>query len=217
MIDGPTRKLLICNIYTMAIVTFDCDEVLAELVKSILHRHDNTFLGIPLQWHEIADYYLENIPKIKEHNISFATAKSIFDDAILDHETINPVAGMSDIVNALKQQWHELYVITARGDDLQDATVTWIEKHYPHMFSDIIFANHYNDNPRCKWDICTYVWSQLMIEDTIHNAEKVSAQNVPVIVPEKPWNRKYTAMNTLIYKASDPTHIEQILVEKGFL
>lgn len=88
----------------MAIITFDCDEVLAELVRSMLHRHDNTFLGIPLEWHEITDYYLENVPKIKEQNVSFATAKKIFDDAILDHDAINPVLGMPDIVRSLKQQ-----------------------------------------------------------------------------------------------------------------
>ena len=88
----------------MAILTFDCDEVLAELVRSVLHRHDNTFLGIPLEWHEIDDYYLENIAKIRDQNISFDTAKNVFDAAILDHQAINPVAGMQDIVRALKQQ-----------------------------------------------------------------------------------------------------------------
>lgn len=56
-----------------------------------------------------------------------------------------------------------------------------------------------------------------MIEDTIHNAEKVSAQNVPVIMPEKPWNALYVPSSTIIHKASDPGQIEQILVEKGFL
>ena len=88
----------------MAILTFDCDEVLAELVRSVLHRHDNTFLGIPLEWHEIDDYYLENIPKIRDQKISFDTAKNVFDTVILDHQAINPVAGMQDIVRALKQQ-----------------------------------------------------------------------------------------------------------------
>lgn len=201
----------------MAIITFDCDEVLAELVKSMLHRHNNTFLWIPLEWHEINDYYLENVEKIKEHNVSFAAAKQLFDHAILDHAAVNPVAGMQDIVRDLKRQWHELYVVTARADDLQEATVQWIQQHYPNMFSDIIMANHYNENKRCKWDICTYIWSQLMIEDTIHNAEKVSAQNVPVIMPEKPWNALYVPSSTIIHKASDPGQIEQILIEKGFL
>ena len=88
----------------MSIITFDCDEVLAELVRSLLHRHNNTFLGIPLQWHEISDYYLENIPKIKDQNISFDTAKNVFDTAILDHGAINPIVGMQDIVSALKAQ-----------------------------------------------------------------------------------------------------------------
>lgn len=200
----------------MAIITFDCDEVLAELVKSMLHRHNNTFMGIPLERHEIADYYLENIPKIKEHNISFDAAKSIFDDAILDHHAINPVTGMQDIVAALKQQWHQLYVITARGDDLTQATIDWIENHYPKMFNDIILANHYNENHRCKWDICSYLWSQLMIEDTIHNAEKIIGKNIPVIMPEKPWNMHYASAE-LIHKATDHTQIQQILVQKGVL
>lgn len=201
----------------MAIITFDCDEVLAELVRSVLHRHDNTFLWIPLEWHEIVDYYLENIPKIKDQNVSFAMAKKVFDDIILDHATISPALGMQDIVAALKRQWHELYVVTARSDDLQEATTQWIEQHYPTMFSDIIFANHYGENSRCKWDICSYVWSQLMIEDTIHNSEKIIGKNIPVIMPDKPWNTLYIPSSPLIHKASDYKQIEQILVEKGFL
>jgi len=55
-----------------------------------------------------------------------------------------------------------------------------------------------------------------MIEDTIHNAEKISAKNIAVIMPEKPWNMHY-ASSPLIHKATDHTHIQQILVEKGFL
>lgn len=200
----------------MAIITFDCDEVLAELVRSLLHRHNNTFLGVPLERHEIVDYYLENIPKIKEYDISFATAKSVFDEVILDHGAINPIVGMQDIVASLKQQWHQLYVVTARADELQESTIQWIENHYPKMFNDIILANHYNENHRCKWDICEYLWSQLMIEDTIHNAEKIIGKNIPVIMPDKPWNMHYTP-SPLIHKVTDHIQIQQILLEKWFL
>jgi len=200
----------------MAVITFDCDEVLADLIKGILSHHDNRFFGVPLLWDDIVDYYIEHLPQLKEHNISFDQTKQLFDDIIINHQRIQPIEGMPGLVTDLKRQGHELYVITARGDDLQEATIAWIEKHYSNIFSDIILANHYNENPRCKWDLCSYLWSQLMIEDTIHNAEKVSGKNVPVIMPEKPWNMRY-ASSPLIHKATDHAHIQQILVEKGFL
>ncbi len=200
----------------MAIITFDCDEVLAELIKSMLDRHNNTFLWIPLAWDEIVDYYVENIPKIKEQKISFDASKQVFDEVILDHGTISPVAGMDAIVRGLKNQWHELYVITARGDELQEATIQWIETHYPKMFSDIILANHYNENSRCKWDICHYLWSELMFEDTIHNSEKIIAKDIPVIMPNKPWNKGYESGNN-IHKVDRVEQMKEILVKKGFL
>jgi len=49
----------------MAILTFDCDEVLAQLISYLLEHHDNTFLGVPLTWDEIGHYHLENIPKVQ--------------------------------------------------------------------------------------------------------------------------------------------------------
>ena len=55
-----------------------------------------------------------------------------------------------------------------------------------------------------------------MIEDTIHNAEKIIGKNIPVIMPDKPWNTLYTP-SPLIHKATDHIQIQQILVEKGFL
>lgn len=201
----------------MAIITFDCDEVLADLVKAMLERHDNTFFGVPLAWDDIVDYYIEYLPQFQDNKVSFAEAKHLFDETILDHGRVQPVAGMPALVADLKRQWHELYVITARGDELTTATINWIDQHYHGMFNDIILANHYNENKQCKGDLCHYVWSQLMVEDTIHNTEKVIAKNIPVIMPEKPWNKKYIATSDLIHKASDAEQIGQILVEKGFL
>jgi hypothetical protein len=37
----------------MAVITFDCDEVLADLMKGMLRRHDNRFFGIPLVWDDM--------------------------------------------------------------------------------------------------------------------------------------------------------------------
>jgi len=200
----------------MAVITFDCDEVLADLVKAMLKYNDNTFFGVPMVWDDIVDYYIENLPQFAGKNISFDDGKHLFDETILDHKRIQPVEGMTTIVSNLKRQGHELYVITARWDELSDATTQWIEKHYPGMFSDIILANYYNEKKKCKWDICHYLWSELMFEDTIHNSEKVVAKDISVIMPTKPWNKHYMSGNK-IHKVDHVDQMEEILVEKGFL
>jgi uncharacterized HAD superfamily protein len=201
----------------MAVITFDCDEVLADLVKGMLCRHDNRFFGVPLVWDDIVDYYIEHLPQFKEHSISFDQAKQLFDEIIMDHKWVQPVEGMPALVSDLKRQGHELYVITARGDELTDATMTWIQTHYPDMFSDVILANHYNQkNKQCKGDLCHYLGSQIMIEDTMHNTQKVIAKNIPVIMPEKPWNKQY-ANDHRVYKAQDTDHIKELLIGKGLL
>jgi len=202
----------------MAILTFDCDEVLAQLISYLLEHHDNTFLGVPLTWDEIGHYHLENIPKVQATWVSFNEWKKVFDDILLNHSVkkVNPVIWMQDIVSSLKKNGHELYVVTARWDDVNQVTLDRIEKHYPKMFSDVVFANHYNDKIVSKGEICKYLNSQLMFEDTIHNAEKIIGKNIPVIMPDKPWNTLYTP-SPLIHKATDHIQIQQILVEKGFL
>ena len=202
----------------MAVITFDCDEVLADLVKAVLHRNNNSILWVPLQWDDIADYFIENMPQFREKNVSFLEAKALFDAVILDHGHVEPIAGMQSLIGSLKRQGHELYVITARGDELYDATIAWLDSHYSGMFSDIVLTNHYDKaKKQCKGDVCEYLWSQLMVEDTIHNSEKVIAKDIPVVIPHKPWNRDYRPVSDLIHKADDARHIEQILVEKGLL
>lgn len=203
----------------MAIITFDCDEVLAELVTYLLEHHDNTFLGVPLTWDELTHYHLENIPKIKETWINFNEWKKVFEDILINHsvDKVVPVFWMPDIVSSLKRQWHQLYVVTARADDINQVTLDWLEKHYPGMFSDVVFANHYNDRMISKGEICKYLNSKLMFEDTIHNAENVAAENIPVIMPAKPRNADYIDQHQHILKVENLSQMKDILMKKGFL
>lgn len=203
----------------MSIITFDCDEVLAELSRYMLEHHDNTFLWVPLTWDEIVHYHFENIPKIQATGANFHEGKKVFDDILLNHsvEKVVPVIGMQDIVWELKKKGHELYVVTARWDDINQVTLDWIEKHYPGMFSDVVFANHYNDKMVSKGEICRYLDSKLMFEDTIHNAESVAAENIPVIMPAKPWNTDYVDQHQHIIKVASPNEMKQILMRKWFL
>lgn len=203
----------------MAIITFDCDEVLAELVRYLLKHHDNTFLWVPLNRDEIVDYHLENIPKIQELGVHFNEWKEIFDDILINHsvEKVSPVIWMQDIVSWLKKQWHELYIVTARWDEVNQVTLDRTEKYYPGMFSDVVFANHYNDKIVSKGEICKYLNSQLMFEDSIHNAESVAAENIPVIMPAKPWNADYIDQHEHIIKVQSHDEMSVILRDKGFL
>lgn len=53
-----------------------------------------------------------------------------------------------------------------------------------------------------------------MFEDTIHNAESVAAENIPVIMPAKPWNTDYVDQHQYIIKATSPNEMKQILMRK---
>ena len=38
---------------------------------------------------------------------------------------------------------YELHIVTARKEKYAETTRSWIQEHYPHIFTEIHFGNHY--------------------------------------------------------------------------
>jgi len=54
---------------------------------------------------------------------------------------------------------HDLVVVTSRQHVIQDATLEWIDRHYPGLFQEVYFGNHFalEGVSRKKSDICRQV------------------------------------------------------------
>lgn len=52
--------------------------------------------------------------------------------------------------------FHDLVVVTSRQHVIQDATLEWIDQHYPSLFQEVYFGNHFalEGVSRQKSEIC---------------------------------------------------------------
>lgn len=71
---------------------------------------------------------------------------------------IPTIPGASDALLRLRDSC-DLVVVTSRQHIIQEATLEWIDKHYPSIFQEVYFGNHFalEGVSRKKSDICRSV------------------------------------------------------------
>lgn len=92
----------------------------------------------------------------------------------------------AEITKKLKQQGHEIHIITARHEDERKWTTKWLKENginYNKLIMtedklEYILANNIN----------------LMIEDNVNNIQKIS-KVIPVICYDNPWNKEVVGEN----------------------
>ena len=71
-----------------------------------------------------------------------------------DFWNIKPVKWACEMIKKLKNAWHELVVVTWRSSFVAERTKEWVEKYYPNLFSDFLFAETHTDNQKTKAELC---------------------------------------------------------------
>ena len=99
----------------------------------------------------------------------------------------------NEVIDKLKQEGHQIYIITARGSFLshsadvmsieenQQIVLNWLKNHHIN-YDKIIFS------PEDKLDICKENNIDLMIEDKVDNINKIS-KIIPVICFHAGYNK----------------------------
>ena len=179
------------------IIWVDLDEVLAELLDHCLEHHNYQINWKSISREKVLDYYIHNL---KEFEIDLENAIAWFRDWINSDIwkcNIKIVSWAIEWVQKLKEKWYKLKIITARRAELyEDYTNKWIEKYYPNIFEEIIFANHFDEeNTRTKSEICKEHGIEIMIEDNPDYAKELAGNWIKTFLLEKPWN-KWKCVNT---------------------
>ena len=113
------------------------------------------------------------------------------------HHNASPLAGAVEFVKKQKNNGHELFVITARPEEHKEATTNWLTKHFPNLFSDIVFLNHSSGGAtdpkksKKKSEACRDLGIEIFIDDALHNVNDVATATVGIktYLLDKPWNR----------------------------
>lgn len=114
---------------------------------------------------------------------------------------VSPIEGAQEGIRELRKL-DELYIITSRTANIKDKTQTWLDKHFPGLFSEIYFTNVFSNgeyNRLTKRELCKNHHASLLLEDHLDYALDVS-QDIPVILFDKPWNQKLQSPIPNVYK-----------------
>ena len=107
----------------------------------------------------------------------------------------------NEVIKKLKEDGHEIYIITARGSFLSHSAevmsyeenkkivLNWLEKNNI-VYDKIIFS------PEDKLDICVENGIDLMIEDKVENINKISSK-IPVICFNAGYNELCNGKNII--------------------
>ncbi|CAK9143276.1 unnamed protein product [Ilex paraguariensis] len=158
------------------VVAVDVDEVLGSFLSAL-----NKFMADRyLLNHSLSEYHVYEFFKATMYIISGSDNWLNDNDIVLIvtadirvHEFfktsyfrmgIHPIPGAQQALQNLSK-YCSLSVVTSRQNAIKDHTIEWIEKHYPGLFQEIHFGNHFalDGQSRPKSDICRYYAYELLI------------------------------------------------------
>lgn len=167
------------------IIGIDVDEVLADMNDKLnLYHNENYNTNVERSHYKTFDL-------TKTWNCTREEADNRFKEFLESHhfKKITPKEGAEKTINILKNQGHELIIITARGTIIHEETITWLNLHFKNIFSKIHFAKSWNSPGKRKWEICLDEKIEIMIDDGPHIIRDCSKHNIKSIIMDAPWNQ----------------------------
>lgn len=109
-------------------------------------------------------------------------------------------------------------IVTSRQHTLVELTEKWIATHYPGIFSQLHFGNHYGLTgvKRDKSAMCKEVGAALLIDDSLKYARDVSSAGIPVLLFDLeglyPWSKTTDSLQDSVKRVTDWHQVKQHLV-----
>jgi uncharacterized HAD superfamily protein len=128
---------------------------------------------------------------------------------------IIPVIGTAaETIKKLNED-NELIVITARPLIYKEKTMQWLEKHFPNIFSKVIFTNQYSKDHLSKQTtkaaICEMEGIDILVEDFDKYVTECAGVCKKVIVFDQPWNQNAKLPENAVRVKSWDEVLEEII------
>jgi uncharacterized HAD superfamily protein len=127
-----------------------------------------------------------------------------------EHAAALPISGSVAVLQSLLQKGYVLDVVTSRPETVREQTHSWIQKFFPDTFRNLHFTNgfgaHTSAHKRTKSEICHEIGATVLIEDALTHATEVAAAGIPVLMPDRPWNRSETPKGVFRIKNYQEIH-----------
>jgi len=172
------------------VLACDIDEVLAHFIPSLALFHNDQY-HTSLTTDDFSSYEFHLIWGGTVEECNYKMELFYESDFFLSH--IRPVHTAFECLQQLSKDF-ELHVVTARQNKLKDVTTSWVDTHYPGMFSNIHFGNHYSTEgkKRSKSEMCLEINAVALIDDSFAYAKDCANAGIPVVLfGDYPWNRSH--------------------------
>lgn len=156
----------------MAIISFDFDNTLAKSNEGLIAYINNT-VG------------KDNPINPLDYEYDYASNYEInWDEALEFYRLTSLKDGMADLVRLLKEQGHELYIVTARDDDGMGALKeTLLLYGLKDMFTI------YNTAGETKVKVYDEIHPTIIIDDHVKDIVEAQEAGYQVIIMDEPYNR----------------------------
>ncbi|KAI4380309.1 hypothetical protein MLD38_006514 [Melastoma candidum] len=145
------------------VVAVDVDEVLGKFLSAL-----NRFIADRYSWnHSLSEYHVYEFFKIWNCSRDEADLRvhEFFKTSYFKNG-IHPIPGAQRALRKLSR-FCKLSVVTSRQNAIKDHTIKWIEEHYPGLFHEIHFGNHFalDGESKPKSEICRSLGAKVLIDD----------------------------------------------------
>jgi 5'(3')-deoxyribonucleotidase len=141
--------------------------------------------------YEISDYFAYDFAKV--WSCSQDESNQRVHDFFDSHHFaagIEVIPGAFDVLHRLKQSCN-LMIVTSRQHIIQEPTLEWLESHFPNIFSEVHFGNHFalEGSSRKKSDICAAIGADVLIDDNPGYALECAKAGIKVLLYD--WRGSY--------------------------
>lgn len=197
------------------VVAVDVDEVLGNFVSAL-----NRFIADRYSVkHSVSEYHVYEFFKIWNCSRDEADIRvHEFFKTSYFKTGIHPIPGAQQALHKLSR-FCNLSIVTSRQNAIKDHTIEWIEKHYPGLFQEIHFGNHFalDGESRPKSEICRSLGAKVLIDDNPRYAIECAEIGIRVLLFDYensyPWCKtESVSQHPLVTKVHDWEEVEQQLV-----
>jgi 5'(3')-deoxyribonucleotidase len=166
-------------------IAVDIDGVLADFHRPFLNFY-NRRKGTNFKIEDIITYDLSKLFRTSfEETVreidSFYNSRAFLG--------ITPIPGSQEAINFLKKK-NFLAIITSRPETLRRETTNWLLGNFPNSFLAAHFIGNYSGNGSegKKVSFCLREGYQVLIEDSVGEANECAEKGIDAILFEQPWN-----------------------------
>jgi 5'(3')-deoxyribonucleotidase len=173
------------------VIALDFDDVLMHFNAGFIEFH-NRMHGTKIIYDDVRSYDMSQVYGCPTDVIN-GRVKAFYCSA--DHAQTEPIPGAVDAVKHLRKRYL-LDIVTSRPEVFRDYTQSWVSTFFPDTFRALHFTNGFAATNgvqiRHKSEVCAEIGAAVLIEDALKHAEDVARKGIPVLLPDRPWNRDDT-------------------------